>query len=81
MARRLIDCFSQPQTQISGNLIVAAPARVQLTSGIADDFHQPRLDEGVNIFRLNFVEVTASTPGPLEYCLQGLFDLSLPSVR
>ena len=49
---QMVDRVSQPQTQVSGDLIVAAAAGVQLPSGLTYLFHQPRLDKRMDIFGL-----------------------------
>ena len=48
--RRLIDLIADIQPHVERDLVIAAPARVQLLTSVPDPFCQHSLDKGVDIF-------------------------------
>ena len=49
--------FTKPQTQISGNLIVAAAASVQLQTVVSNKINQTCFNKRMNIFELNISKI------------------------
>src|SRR6185503_7590390 len=47
----IVDSVAQPQTQVSSDLIVAAPSRVQLQTSWTYEIDKARFYERMNIFR------------------------------
>jgi hypothetical protein len=66
----LIDLFAHPHAKVCRNLIVSTASGMQFPPGIADQCHQARLDEGMDILCRNLIQVPVMSACLFENCLK-----------